>query len=94
MELGQVIALALGSGFVMGWVVGWIQGSAKEKMLAQELKWERAKVQSLELDLARWSEKNSEWAKQKVQEIKSVRALGLLKESGWELAQARQSELE
>ena len=56
-------------GFLMGWVVGLIQGSAKEKQLARDLMWAKAKVHSLELDLVRWSEKNSEWAKGKVQEL-------------------------
>ena len=58
-------------GFLMGWVVGLIQGSAQEKRLAQELKWAKAKARVLELDLARWSEKNSEWAKEMVEQLKS-----------------------
>ena len=58
-------------GFLMGWVVGLIQGSAQEKKLAQELKWAKAKTRVLELDLARWLEKNSEWAKEMVEQLKS-----------------------
>ena len=46
MEMGQVLALALALGFLMGWLVGWLQGSAKEKQLAQELKWATVKAQA------------------------------------------------
>lgn len=66
-----MMELLLLLGFLMGWVVGLIQGSAKEKKLAQELKWASAKVQSLELDLARMMEKNSRWAKVTVQRLRS-----------------------
>jgi hypothetical protein len=76
--------------FAMGWVVGWLQGSAKEKALAQELKWAKAKVQAQESQLARWSEKNSEWAKERVQEIRMGQPSALLKESGWDLPQVRE----
>ena len=39
-------------------------------MLEQELRWAKAKIQAQELDLARWEKKNSEWAKEKVQELR------------------------
>lgn len=43
----------------------------KVKKLEEELKWEKAKAQMLQLDLDRWMEKNSEWAKEMVQEMNS-----------------------
>lgn len=41
--------------------------SEKVKKLEEELKWQKAKAQALQLDLDRWMEKNSEWAKEMVQ---------------------------
>lgn len=76
-------------GFVMGWVVGLIQGSAKEKQLARDLMWAKAKVHSLELDLVRWSEKNSEWAKEKVEQLKSRMETEKVQESMSEKAKAQ-----
>ena len=40
-------------------------------LLESELRWAKATVQAKDLDLARWSEKNSEWAKEKVEQLKS-----------------------
>ena len=40
-------------------------------LLESELRWAKAKVQSLELDLARIREKESLWAKEKIQELVS-----------------------
>ena len=76
-------------GFLMGWVVGLIQGSAKEKQLARDLVWAKAKVHSLELDLARWSEKNSEWAKGMVEQLKSRTETEKVQESMSETAKAQ-----
>ena len=70
MEMGQVVALALGFGFVMGWVVGWVQGTEPLKMkvkvlqsqlrsLEQDLKWEKAKTKASQLDLERVREKQA-----------------------------------
>ena len=100
MEMGQVLALALALGFLMGWLVGWLQGSAKEKQLTQELKWATVKAQVLQSDLEKIQAKNSEWAKEKIQAIRlgsesrlaQERSLARLKESGWELPQAKSSE--
>jgi len=39
----------------------------KVQKLEEELKWQKAKAQALQLDLDRWTEKNSEWAKEMVQ---------------------------
>jgi hypothetical protein len=85
-------------GFAMGWAVGLIQGTAKEKALAQELKWEKAKARSLELDLEKVQEKQSEWAKKTVQELQSQseyqmsesqKAQALAKGWGWVLGVER-----
>lgn len=66
--------------FASGWIVAWIQTKEPlqlkirvlETVKAQvesDLKWAQAKIGSQQLDLNRWEQKNSEWAKGKVQEL-------------------------
>ena len=110
MPMEWLLLLGFLMGWAVGWIQGSAIPKARVEQLEMdlalakahleqtetELVWARAKVHSLELDLARWSEKNSEWAKERIQALRSekVQPLGYLKESGWDLAQARQSEQE
>ena len=58
-------------------------------LLESELRWAKATVQAKDLDLARWSEKNSEWAKEMVEQLKSRTETEKVQESMSESAKAQ-----
>ena len=58
-------------------------------LLESELRWAKAMVQAKDLDLARWSEKNSEWAKEMVGQLKSRTEMEKVEESMSEKAKAQ-----
>jgi len=58
-------------------------------LLESELRWAKAMVQAKDLDLARWSEKNSEWAKEMVEQLKSRTETEKVEESMSESAKAQ-----
>ena len=58
-------------------------------LLESELRWAKATVQAKDLDLARWSEKNSEWAKEMVEQLKSRTETEKVQESMSETAKAQ-----
>ena len=58
-------------------------------LLESELRWAKATVEAKDLDLARWSEKNSEWAKEMVEQLKSRTETEKVEESMSESAKAQ-----
>ena len=92
-------------GWAVGWVRGYFPERAKVKVLRslldlerekvrlseKDLRWEKVKVQALRLDLERVQEKNSEKAREMVQDLMKVQDLGKdweqRKVSDWDSAQ-------
>ena len=60
-------------------------------LLESELRWAKATVQAKDLDLARWSEKNSEWAKEMVEQLKSRTEMEKARESRTEMEKVQES---
>lgn len=80
----------LGLGLVSA--LGWLMAIRKVQDLKLELRWEKAKVQSLELDLARWSEKNSKWAKEMVGQLKSRTEMEKQSQSEYQMSESAKAQ--
>lgn len=109
MEMAMEWLLMLGflMGWAVGWIQGSAIPKARVEQLEMdlalvkahleqtetELVWAKATIQAKDLDLARWSAKNSEWAKEMVQELRSesemekAKAQALKKGWAWVLGQ-------
>ena len=92
--MGWVVGLIQGSANLKARVAMAIEMESARVMermnlLESELRWAKATVQAKDLDLARWSEKNSEWAKEKVEQLKSRMETEKVQESMSEKAKAQ-----
>ena len=92
--MGWVVGLIQGSANLKARVAMAIEMESARVMermnlLESELRWAKATVQAKDLDLARWSEKNSEWAKEMVEQLKSRTEMEKVEESMSEKAKAQ-----
>ena len=92
--MGWVVGLIQGSANLKARVAMAIEMESARVMermnlLESELRWAKATVQAKDLDLARWSEKNSEWAKEMVEQLKSRTETEKVQESMSESAKAQ-----
>lgn len=92
--MGWVVGLIQGSANLKARVAMAIEMESARVMermnlLESELRWAKATVQAKDLDLARWSEKNSEWAKEMVEQLKSRTETEKVQESMSETAKAQ-----
>ena len=90
--MGWVVGLIQGSANLKARVAMAIEMESARVMermnlLESELRWAKATVQAKDLDLARWSEKNSEWAMVPTVLVKDS---PLVQVSGMDLAQAEE----
>ena len=95
--MGWVVGLIQGSANLKARVAMAIEMESARVMdrlnlLESELRWAKATVQAKDLDLARWSEKNSEWAKEMVEQLRSRTEMEKPSQSEYQMSESAKAQ--
>ena len=93
-------------GWAVGWIQGSAIPKARVEQLEMdlalakahleqtetELVWARTTIQAKDLDLARWSAKNSEWAKEMVEQLRSRTEMEKPSQSEYQMSESAKAQ--